>query len=346
MKEKRKDTRLLPANGEGETVRIADIIDALEAAPSKDEVMQALRDLRRDKVKAALGKTVKAAGFDKDQAVRDFLEDGDKSDRTKAAYTMMLGKLFSYADREKLPVLALGRADANRYRRWLETKHSANTTRLALAAALSFWKYLEVTEVVQANPFAALALPKRQFKKVAVTGQEASSPVMSEEEAQAIIDAVRATARMKAKDIGGRRARESARVTLPILLVLKETGVRVGDAITLHREAPGRVSFKVKGNKVRSMAITADLEKALPKGARPFSGVIAKTVTEAMHRLTTRMFEEKRIRHPFTPHDFRHSFAVALYQRTHDVLAVQRALGHASLSATQTYLSGLGVLEQ
>jgi site-specific recombinase XerD len=36
--------------------------------------------------------------------------------------------------------------------------------------------------------------------------------------------------------------------------------------------------------------------------------------------------------------------AVELYRNTKDVLAVQRALGHASLSATQTYLAGIGAL--
>jgi site-specific recombinase XerC len=36
--------------------------------------------------------------------------------------------------------------------------------------------------------------------------------------------------------------------------------------------------------------------------------------------------------------------AVELYRESGDVLAVQRALGHTSLSATQIYLAGIGGL--
>ncbi|MBE3064988.1 MAG: hypothetical protein IMZ69_08215 [Spirochaetes bacterium] len=38
--------------------------------------------------------------------------------------------------------------------------------------------------------------------------------------------------------------------------------------------------------------------------------------------------------------------AVQLYRESRDVLAVQRALGHASLSAPQTYLAGIGALDE
>jgi integrase/recombinase XerC len=37
------------------------------------------------------------------------------------------------------------------------------------------------------------------------------------------------------------------------------------------------------------------------------------------------------------PHDLRHSFAERLYRRTHDLLLVQRALGHRSITSTTVY---------
>ena len=40
----------------------------------------------------------------------------------------------------------------------------------------------------------------------------------------------------------------------------------------------------------------------------------------------------------------RHAFAVRLYEATHDVYQVEKALGHANVSVTESYLRSLGLL--
>ena len=70
----------------------------------------------------------------------------------------------------------------------------------------------------------------------------------------------------------------------------------------------------------------------------------APTITMALHKITTRLWKAGKLRHAYTPHDFRHMKAVKLCKTCRDILVVQRALWHASLSATQTYLAGLGAL--
>ena len=110
---------LVAANGSGETVSISAMLEVLEAAPNKEEVMDALRALRKEKVKDALSKTLKAAAFDRDGAVADFLR------RAQATYKRMLEVLFRYLDMQGLPVLAMRRADVNRYVRWLKGRKLA-----------------------------------------------------------------------------------------------------------------------------------------------------------------------------------------------------------------------------
>jgi integrase len=350
MKEAKKSSTavLVAANGSGETVSISAMLEVLEAAPNKEEVMNALRALRGDKVKDALGKTLKAASFDRDGAVADFLMDGEKAERTRETYRRMLEMLFKYLDSQGPPVLAMGRADVNRYIRWLKgRKLAVNSLRLAVAAAATFWRYLEATEVVQTNPWAGLALPRREYKKAIRREGEKTIPVMNSEESKAIIDELRNRAHRRAvKNVGERRARDSARMVLPVIMLLAETGVRIGDAMTLRREGEGRVSFTVKGGRSRSMTISADLDKAIPAGRKPFQGMRAPTITMALHKITVELWKAGKLRHAYTPHDFRHMKAVELYRKSRDVLAVQRALGHASLSATQTYLAGIGALEE
>lgn len=115
MKEAKKISTpvLEAANGKGETVSISAMLEVLERTPDREEGMAALRTLRGDKVKNALGRTLKAAAFERESAVADFLKDGEKAERTRETYKRMLEALFRYLDMQGLPVLAMGRADVN-----------------------------------------------------------------------------------------------------------------------------------------------------------------------------------------------------------------------------------------
>jgi integrase len=232
-------------------------------------------------------------------------------------------------------------------RNWTPVAHGRLATRPGRRdmRCIGNWPGWEATEVVQTNPWAGLALPRREYKKAIRREGEKTIPVMNAEESKAIIEELRSRGNGRAaKDIGERRARNSARAVLPVAMVLAETGVRIGDAVTLRRERENRVSFTVKGGRSQSMTISAELEQAIPAGRRPFQGMRAPTITMALHKITMKLWKAGRLRHAYTPHDFRHMKAVELYRSTKDVLAVQRALGHASLSATQTYLAGIGAL--
>jgi hypothetical protein len=95
----------------GESVQIEGVIEALETAPDKDEILLALKDLRRDKVKKALGDTVKAAQFDRAQVLSDFLNDGEKSERTQGTYLREVQRFFSWIDRAGLHELQVTRGN-------------------------------------------------------------------------------------------------------------------------------------------------------------------------------------------------------------------------------------------
>jgi integrase len=336
-----------------ETVTVEEVMLALERAPTKDEVFQALRELRQDKVKGALAEAVKAAKFDRHQAIEDFLIDGRRGPHTRTAYRLALAKLFAFADMMGLPLLSLNRADANRFRKWLEErpaknrggKLKANSQRLTLAAVSAFWKYLEVTGTVQTNPWAGLALPQREFKhRPKPEGDEPTVPVMNDGEYTEILKELAARRRMKTVTAGQQRMRDSARRLLPLVRFLGETGLRLGDALSMKLEDNGTASFRVKGGNVRVLSLPEEVMRHFKNGPlRPFADWNRESTGEAIARLCRSLHEEGRIRYAYTAHDFRHRFAVKVYKETRDVLAVQRALGHASLNVTQIYLQGLGM---
>ncbi|HUX36571.1 MAG TPA: tyrosine-type recombinase/integrase [Rectinemataceae bacterium] len=333
-----------------ETVTVEEVLLALDRAPSKGEVLDALYELRRDRVKVALGEVAKAAKFDRRQAVEEFLIDGRRGPRTQAAYRLALDKLFAYADMMGIPLIGMTRADANRFRKWLEErpaknrggKLKANSQRLVLAAVSAFWKYLEVTGVVQTNPWAGLALPRHEFKhRPRPEGDEPTVPVMSDKEYEEILNELDARRGMKAVTTGQSRMKESARRLLPFVRLLGETGLRLGDALSMKLEEDGKASFKTKGGKVRVLTLPEEMARQFKVGPqRPFADWNLDSTGAAIARLGAMLHDQGRVRYAYTAHDFRHRFAMKVYKETRDVLAVQRALGHASLGVTQVYLQG------
>ena len=86
------------------------------------------------------------------------------------------------------------------------------------------------------------------------------------------------------------------------------------------------------------------LEKYGALKRQPFKDLVKVTVQGALRRLTTELSGRGMIRYPYSCHDFRHLYAVSLYQETGDIYGVKEALGHATVSVTEIYLAGLGVL--
>ncbi len=115
--------KLVTSNGE--SVEIESVIEALETAPDKEEILQALKDLRRDKIKKTLGDTVRAAQF----------------------------------ERAGLHLLQATRADVNRFKRFLLERYAANSVRLSLASCSSLYTYLEAERSIERSPFANIKCP-------------------------------------------------------------------------------------------------------------------------------------------------------------------------------------------
>jgi len=331
----------------GETVEIASVIEALERAPNKEEILEALKHLRQEKVKEALGDAVKAARFDREKVFSEFLADGEKAERTKETYQRECARFFSWCDREGLHLFQVERADVNRYKSYLTGRHAANTARLALAAASSFYSYLEAERYLDRTPFAHIRYPKKEYKKAVRPDQGSPVPVMSEEEYRVILETLEARATAQAKRIYERRKRDAARRLLPFVHVLGDYGLRLSDALTLRLEGE-YFSYRQKGGEVRKRELapaTAEILRRYAGGRKePFRTLPKATAQGALRRISVELARVGQIRYPYSAHDFRHAFALRLYRETHDVYRVKEALGHATVSVTEIYLVGLGAL--
>ncbi len=330
----------------GETVEIDSIIEALEATPDKGEILEALKGLRADKVKAALGETVRAVQFNRSETFEDFIIDGEKSEATQRTYRREVKRLFEYLDRLGVHVLQANHKTVDDFSKYLLNMGlSANTRRLTLAACSAYYTYLKKLEYLERSPFTHIKYPAKEYKKAVRPDHGSPVPVMNDAEYEAILEALERKAVERGKRVSVVNSRNSARRILPLVHFMATYGLRIGDALTVRLEGE-YFSVRAKGDKVRSFELKPETQEILKRMGMErrelFDGIGTSTVQNAITKITGKLSGDGVIRHKYTCHDFRHYFAVNLYRETRDIYAVKEALGHATVSITEVYLAGMG----
>ena len=337
----------------GETVQIEAMIETLEREPNKREIIEALRGLRQDKVKQALGGTLQAARFDREQALEAFLL--EKAQRSGSRHTVQtyrreIERMFSWLDRQGVYVLQMSRQDVIGFKGWLSESYSANTVRTALAACSTFWTWLEAEQYTDRRPWTQISYPKREYKKAIHTDQGSPVPVMNETEYLAITEALERKIEHEGNRVYDERIRQSAKKLRVAVHFMGEYGLRIGDLERMRLEDENRFSYREKGGKIKQKALRPVSETVLLETGRmsrePFKGIGRAAIQTGIWRLTRELAARGVIRHAYSCHDFRHYFAIKLYGETQDVYAVKEALGHATVSVTEVYLAGLGALNR
>ncbi len=335
----------------GETVQIDAMIRYLEARPDNEELLAALKAMRHERVKAAVSETVKAAQFDRDKALEGFLTEKEQrsgSRRTVQTYCAELERMFRWLDRQNILLLQIQRQDVIRYKGWLTERYSPNTVRLALSTNSAFWTWLEAEQYTARRPWVQIPYPRREYRKTVKPGKP-GDPVMSEEEYQAILSELDSRMHHEGKRVCDERIRQSARKLKAAVHVMGEYGLRLGSLQTVRRDGQ-YFSYTVKGGAIHRKALRPVTEMMLAEVGlsreEPFKRIEKAGIQVAMSRLTKDMASRGVIRNAYSCHDFRHYYAVNLYRETKDIYAVSRALDHASVAVTETYLAGMGALEE
>jgi len=219
---------------------------------------------------------------------------------------------------------------------------TAATVRRKLAAARTFFRFLQREEVVLDNPFALLKGPRMR---------KALPKVLSVDDLERFLACPR---------------RDGAEGTLDELSALRDaalfeslysTGCRISEMTAVDWGeidfARGTLIVEGKGAKERLVILGRPardaLERLRAKMGSLDPALVADAspvfVSERRRRLTPRFVERRMKRYlveaglplDLTPHKLRHSFATHLLDAGADLRSVQEMLGHASLSTTQVY---------
>jgi integrase/recombinase XerC len=221
-----------------------------------------------------------------------------------------------------------------------------------LAAARTFLRYLRREGLIDDDPGALVATPKREIRMPAH---------LSEEEMSALIDAPNGSTALVRRD----RA---------ILELFYASGLRLSELAGLDVEdvnlGAKMVRVLGKGGKERIIPFNASAANAMRAYLKDRDALVhgqdqrrqdrregrdrqerkgrrrdplfvnyrgGRLTTRSVDRLVRRYVAATSARMGISPHALRHSFATHLLQRGADLRVIQELLGHARLSTTQRY---------
>jgi integrase/recombinase XerC len=299
--------------------------------------------------------------------IKSFLEylrfNRNASPHTVRAYESDLSQFLRHVAQEhgvKRADLESARLDRTAIRRFLahvhEQGHSRSTAARKLSTARSFLRYLRREGVIDNNPGALIATPKRDVRMPAH---------LSEAEMATLLGA-------PADDPLGRRDRA-------ILELFYASGLRLSELVGLDLDdvnlSARMVRVLGKGGKPRLVPFNGSAASAIrvyltdreslvaaalvnptrerADRARPSHRALrpdrrarqplfvnyrgTRLTVRSVDRLVRRHVAATSTRMGISPHALRHSFATHLLQRGADLRSIQELLGHASLSTTQRY---------
>jgi integrase/recombinase XerC len=230
-------------------------------------------------------------------------------------------------------------------RSFLAEGHAAGQSRATaarkLASIRTFLRYLRREELIEGDPGALVATPKREVRMPAH---------LSEGEMAALLESP------SAGDPLGRRDRAILELFYASGLRLSElAGLEIDDVNVSAR----MVRVLGKGGKQRLVPFNTTTASAIrtylkdretlvgpPQGGHYGRGARqplfvnyrgGQISTRSIDRLVRRYVAACSTRLGISPHALRHSFATHLLQRGADLRAIQELLGHARLSTTQRY---------
>jgi site-specific recombinase XerD len=140
---------------------------------------------------------------------------------------------------------------------------------------------------------------------------------------------------------------------LVIVNLFLHTGIRLSELVGLDitdvNLMEKKITIQAKGgqivNRFLNTKLRTILHRYLKERKQVFTDSQALFLSQLQQRIATRQIQRRLdqwivkagISKRITPHSLRHSFATGLYARTSNILVVQQALGHASVSTTEIY---------
>lgn len=231
-----------------------------------------------------------------------------------------LSKKWSHKEILRLETdVVVSAPDITRYLEFLsqERTYHATTYNRILSCISSFYRFLMMQEVIDANPVPRLDRPKVKEKELRY---------LKHSQVMRLLNTI-----------------TQERDKLLIRLIYA-TGVRVSELCTINVEDidfdDQMIRVSGKGGKIRMVFVDEDTldDIAAITGNRLSGPLFPGQGGNHISPRTVQLIFKKYAPAGITPHKIRHSYASELYRRSRNLRVVQENLGHASIKTTEVYL--------
>lgn len=226
-------------------------------------------------------------------------------------------------------------------RTFLAAQKVCNKTLLNYHVGLAvFFKWMLTEEMINTNPMNGVERPRPEKRTIEPIPLEHMKKMM------AVVN--RSAPYIQKSKVVTNDQRNFGLRNRALMLFLLDTGVRVGELITIEKE---KVDYKAcsvkvlgKGNKERVVFFSPTTSLAVWKYASSNESRYL-FCTETNRKLdrnnvskTIKRICERAGVPAYSPHDFRHTFAVNYLRNYPNIYALQQMLGHSSLDMVKRYL--------
>ena len=256
------------------------------------------------------------------------------SRNTVRAYCIDIRSYFDWAARSGVDPLGV---DYRRFRRYLAELNAAGyvtkTIARRLSAVRTFFKFLNISGVIETNPATAASSPKIRRDLPRKTSDADISQLLATCDESPV--GMRDQAFLELLYASGARIAEVARLTTAdidfadasVRLFGKGSKERI---VPLHRLALETTQRYIQ--QARPKLMVAGMRDTLFVSTRGNA-----MSADSLRRVFKQRCAQAGLDPSLHPHDMRHAFATDLVEGGADLRSVQEMLGHASLSTTQVY---------
>lgn len=256
-----------------------------------------------------------------------------KSEHTKKGYLYAFKEFESYMAKQGIdnPLKCTPeKADGFILDMKAQGKASA-TIRRNIAAISSFFKMITRYHPSMRNPFTGIAgtglLPKKENVKRIESEIPTGNLKIFKEEILTIIN------------------NEPCNELKVMLYFMAFRGLRAGAFQNMNIES-GKFYTTSKGKRISGELpeiCIKELEKAGLKKTAPFADWNTPKISSMLQYHVSKLYNAKKIRYKYSPHDLRHFYALTEYAKNKDIYQLKELLNHSSIATTEIYLHGLNV---
>ena len=278
-------------------------------------------------------KQAKLASVNWQGAKKDFItydsKGGKRGASTKRLYTKAFETYEAFCAAKDIKPQEITRGGVKEYvRELVARKLSSATVKVYTAALRAFFSYIadsldDDTDKQIENPFTRVKTPSKQSVRTCVYPSQS--------------DVAQIISYLKVHEETGKLAKIAA--------LMANDGFRIGAFESMDISDKGTARGVSKGKAYEKKLSKESIEALDGLRGKAFSEWQSAKAQSLFNYHISKMYDAGLISTRFSCHDFRHHYAVKLYKETKDIIAVQIALNHSSVTITETYLKELHLIK-